>query len=256
MRKIYLIPLVLVMLIVSACAAPPAPLQSQPDVTNQPPASTPVQQVVQAQPLRTIGVVGSGQVTVAPDVAYVYIGVQSQSADVSEALSMNNEKAQTISATLQDLGIDPNDIQTSGFNVYPFQQYSPTGEMTGTVFNVDNTVYVTVRDLQILGQLLDTVVRAGANSINGITFDVLDKSQAMSEARNLAIASARSQAEEMAAAAGVTLGELQTLNVSTGTPNMPLYEGRGAAMDVAAEVPISAGQLVIKVEVHATYEIH
>jgi hypothetical protein len=258
MKKIYLFSLVLIALIVSACATPPAVPQNQPvQSLQQQPTAAPVQQVIQSQPLRTIGVTGTGQVTLAPDVAYVYIGVQSQSENVAEALSQNNEKAQTVSTTLQDLGIDPKDIQTSGFNIYPFQQYSPTGEMTGTVYNVDNTVYVTVRDLQILGNLLDVTVRAGANSINGITFDVLDKSQALSEARALAIASAQSQAEEMAQAAGVSLGSLQNLNVFTANPSLPMYEGRGgAAMDAAAQVPVSAGQMIIKVDVNATYEIH
>ena len=66
--------------------------------------------------------------------------------------------------------------------------------MTGTTYTVNNTVYVTVRDLQVLGKLLDVVVRSGANSINGITFDVVDKSRAISEARRLAVESARSQA--------------------------------------------------------------
>lgn len=256
MKKFTLFTLILIVLMLSACATPPALPQSQPVLSAQQPTTAPVQQVIQSQPLRTIGVTGTGEVTLAPDVAYVYIGVQSQSANVAEALSQNNEKAQTVSTTLQDLGIDPKDIQTSGFNIYPFQQYSPNGELTGTVYNVDNTVYVTVRDLQILGNLLDVTVRAGANSINGITFDVLDKSQALTEARTLAIASARSQAEEMAQAAGVSLGDVQTLSVFTANPSQPMFEGRGSAGMDSAKVPVSAGQMVITVDVNVTYEIH
>jgi uncharacterized protein len=248
MKKTTLMILALLALVLSACATPPAYAQ------NLPAQVQPQQPVVQ-QPLRTIGVTGTGQVTLAPDVAYVYIGVQSQSPDVAEALSQNNERAQTIASTLRELGIDARDIQTSGFNVYPFQQYSPSGEMTGTVFNVDNTVYVTVRDLQMLGRLLDVTVRAGANSINGINFDVLNKAQALSEARALAIASARQQAEEMAQAAGVSLGELQTLSVYNNAPILPMYDGRGGMAMESAQVPVSAGQMVIKVDVSATYEI-
>lgn len=262
MKKLVLLVVVITSLVLSACAVPAqnVPVEAAPaqpaapqTVENVQPAAVPPQQVQQPAP-RTISVNGTGQVTLSPDVAYVYIGVRSQSENVSEALSENNEKAQAISAALTGLGIDAKDIQTSGFNVYPQEQYSPEGQVTSRLYNVENTVYVTVRNLQGLGNLLDVVVRTGANSINGITFDVLDKSSALSEARRLAIESARSQAEEIAQAAGVTLGEVQNLNVYSSSPVVPMDGRGGMAMD-AAQVPISAGQMILRVEVNAVYVI-
>lgn len=250
MKKLYIILGIVLVLALSACSVPP----SAPGAVQGAQVTPQTQQPVPAQ-LRTISVNGTGQVTLSPDVAYVYVGVNSQSANVTEALSDNNEKAQAISTVLKELGIDAKDIQTSGFNIYPQQQISPEGQVTGTTYNVDNTVYVTVRDLQMLGNLLDVVVRTGANSINGITFDVLDKSAAITEARKLAINSASSQAAEIAQAAGVTLGELQTLTVYTSNPPMPMYEGRGGVAMDAASVPISAGQIILRVEVNAVYII-
>lgn len=249
MRKTLFILGIILVLVLSACG--PATTAQSP----QPAAPAP--QVVQPQPsIRTISVNGTGQVTISPDVAYVYIGVHSQSENVSDALAQNNEKAQAVSTALKDLGIDPKDIQTSGFNISPQQKMSPEGQVTGTIYNVDNTVYVTVRQLPILGQLLEVVVSTGANSINGITFDVLDKSTALSEARRLAIESARSQAEEIAQAAGVTIVNLQTMTVFSSNPPVPLYEGKGgmAAAD-ASQVPVAAGQMILRVEVSAVYEI-
>lgn len=263
MKKTLLFIVLIASLVLSACSvragAEPqvAPLANSVESAqgNQVPAGqAPAQQVVQQQP-RTISVSGTGQVTLSPDVAYIYIGVHSQSENVAEVLGENNTKAQAIAAALQDLGIDPKDIQTSGFNIYPQQQYDEQGQITGTTYSVDNTVYVTVRDLQIMGNLLDVVVRTGANSINGISFDVLDKSKALSEARQLAIDSARSQAEEIAQAAGVTLGDLQTLNVYSSSPVVPMYEGKGGVAMDGSSVPVSAGQLILRVEVSATYII-
>lgn len=248
MKKVFLIIGLVAMLVLSACSVPQAPSQG----AAQP---APVQQQPAAVQPRTIAVTGTGQVTLAPDVAYVHIGVHSQSADVAAALRENNEKAQAVSQALQGLGISPDDIQTSSFNIYPQQQYGPQGEITETTYAVDNTVYVTVRDLQILGQLLDVVVNSGANSINGISFDVLDKTQAISEARRLAVQSTRGQAEEMAAAAGVELGELYSLNVYNSFNPQPMYEGRGGAAADVASVPISSGQIVVRVEVSASYLI-
>lgn len=246
MKKLYLFTSLIALLILSACAAPAATVQSVPQA--------PVQQNAQPQ-LRTISVNGVGQVTLSPDVAYVYIGVHSQAPNVSDALSQNNDKAQSVANALKELGIAPTDIQTSGFSINPQQQFDPQGQPTETVYNVDNTVYVTVRDLQILGQLLDIVVRSGANNINGINFDVLDKSQAISEARRLAIESARSQAEEIAQAAGVAIDALQTMNVYSSNVPVPVFEGKGGAAMDASQVPVSAGQLILRVEVNAVYSI-
>lgn len=253
MKKFILFLSALMVLVLSACSAPVVPSQpvnpgaAQPAPAQQQPVTVP-------QP-RTISVVGSGQVSIAPNVAYVYIGVQSMAANVGDALTENNQKTETVGQALKELGIDEKDIQTSSFTIYPQPQYGPQGEIISNSYNVNNTVYVTVRSLDKLGQLLDVVVRSGANSINGITFDVVDKSEATTQARQLAIQSARSQAEEMAQAAGVSLGEIQTLSVNTSNQPVPMYEGKGGyAMD-AAQVPVSAGQLVIRVDVNVAYLI-
>jgi uncharacterized protein len=249
MKKVLLFTTLIAIFILSACAAPAGNVQGV-----QVPDPTPVYQEGRDH-VRTIMVSGSGQVTLSPDLAYVYIGVQSQSENVAEALNENNANAQAISSSLRELGIAAEDIQTSSFNIYPQQQYDPQGQLTGTVFVVNNTVYVTVRDLQILGQLLDVVVRSGANSINGINFDVQDKSQAITEARRLAVESVSTQAAEMAQAAGVTLGELENMSVYSTGPTQPMYDARGGFAAEASQVPISAGQIVIRVEVSATYAI-
>jgi uncharacterized protein len=242
MKKLILFVSLVLVLVASACTAP---VQSPAQQQNQPGSTTP----------RSINVAGTGQVSLAPDVAYVYIGVQSQSENVAQALSDNNAKAQAISTALVELGVAEADIQTSSFNIYPQQQYSPMGEITGTTYNVDNSVYVTVRDLSVLGRLLDTVVRSGANSINGINFDVLNKDQAIGEARRLAIESARVQAEALAQAAGVTLGEVLNINAYTTGAPVPMSDNKGGFAADASQVPLSAGQVVVRVEVNVGYAI-
>lgn len=204
---------------------------------------------------RQINVSGNGKVYLAPDIAYVFIGVQSQAENVGDALNQNNSKAVAIANTIKELGVEEKDIQTSSFNIYPQQQYSPEGQLTGTIYMVDNTVNVTVRDLSVLGKLLDAVVRAGANSINGINFDVLDKTAAITEARKLAIQDAQAQAQELAAAAGVELGNLINLNAYTSSGPTPLYDAKGGVGAAASNVPVSAGQLLISVDANLTYEI-
>ena len=202
----------------------------------------------------TINVTGNGQVSIVPDVAYINIGVHSEAPEVTTALDQNNQQAQAIAATLQQMGVADEDIQTTAFNVYPMQEYSPMGEVTGTKYSVDNTVYVAVRDLSNLGQLLDGVVQAGANTINSITFDATDKDAAYTQARQLAVENARKQAEELAAAAGVEVGEVTAISAYSSGPvtayDAKVYNGQGGN-----GVPTAAGEIVINVDASITFAI-
>ena len=207
-------------------------------------------------PLRTITATGTGEVYLVPDLAYVYVGVRSDADDVTTALNTNNVQAGKISDAMKAQGVDVKDIQTTNFNVYPMSDYGPDGTITRKYFVVENTVNITVRDLSKLGTLLDAVVRAGANTINGISFDVSNKDQANAEARDKAIAQARSEAESIASASGVQLGNLQNVSVSLNGGTIPMYVGAGGGVKAAdSSVPVSAGQLLITANANLTYEI-
>ncbi len=102
---------------------------------------------------RSINVSGTGRVTIVPDIAKINIGVRTESETVTDALDDNNAKANVISEVLQDLGVAEEDIQTSNFNIYPSDQYNPmTGQVEGRKYVVENTVNVTVRDLNSLAR--------------------------------------------------------------------------------------------------------
>lgn len=207
---------------------------------------------------RTITVTGTGKTVLAPDIATINIGVHTENADVSAALAENNANAQKVRDALAGFGVKPEDIQTTNFSIYPNQQYGPQGEMLGIKYSVDNSVYITVRDLSKLGEVLTTTISSGANNIYGITFDVADREKAMSTARLAAVADAKTQAEELAAAAGVKVGKVMNLSVNATNP-APMYSnggygGGGGAM-AAAPAPISSGQLIVTVDAYVTYEI-
>ncbi len=208
-------------------------------------------------PVRQLSVVGDGQVFAAPDIAYINVGVHSQADTVTAALQQNNAQAQAIKDTLVSHGVAQEDIQTSSFNVYPQTSYDNFGNITNTFFSVDNTVYVTVRDLNNLGEVLDAVATSGANNIYGITFNLQDKTSAQSDARALAVDSAQKQAQELADLAGVTLGDI--ISISTTYSNPVQYYGYGmgggGAAAVESAVPVSAGQMQIESQVTVVYAI-
>ena len=209
-------------------------------------------------PERSLSVTGTGVANLAPDIAYVNIGVHTDKLTAAEAVAENNAQTQQVIQALTDFGIDPKDIRTTNFSIYPMDKYDPsTGQPTGErTYVVDNTVTVTVRDLDTLGDLLDTVVQAGANTVNSVQFDVADKDKALAPARDAAVKDANAKAQELAASAGVQLGELISVSY-TDTPVYPVFDGRGGggAAAEASAVPIQPGQLTFTVTVNETYAI-
>jgi len=208
---------------------------------------------------RTLTVNGKGKATLTPEIVYVSIGVHTENENASEAVSANNQQSQKVANALKAFDIDEKDVQTSNFSIYPQQIYDNEGKFQGIKYVVDNTVFVTLRDISQLGDLLDAVVKAGANSINSVQFDVEDREAALSIARTEAVENAEKQAQELAKASGVTLGEVQTISSYSGGAPIPLYDykggyGGGAAV-AEAGVPVSPGQMVLTVEVNMIYEI-
>ncbi len=206
-------------------------------------------------PQRTITVTGTGLVTLTPDIAYIYIGVHSQEALASVATTDNNVRALAIIAAIKAAGVADKDIQTTNFSISPQQQVDDKGTITGIIYMVDNTVYVTVRDLTKLGDLLDASVHAGANSINSISFDVADKTGALSQARLAAVADARKQAGELTGATGVSLGDVQTISYFDSSAPLTVQYSRAANMAAPGSVPVQAGSMQITTTVTIVYGI-
>ncbi len=138
---------------------------------------------------------GTGLVRVTPDTASINLGVSTQDTDVVQAVAASNLAAEAIISSVKNLGVAPEDVRTTYFNVSPQPMYDQTGMPTGqTTYWVNNTLVITLRQVDQLGALLQAAVDAGANSINGISFDLTDKSQAEEQARQAAMADAQQRA--------------------------------------------------------------
>lgn len=208
---------------------------------------------------RTLSVNGSAQLMLDPDIAYISIGVQTKGKDAAEATNANNAQAARVVQAMKDMGIADKDLRTINFNIYSQQQYGPNGEMLDLEYVVDNTVYVTLREMEKVSAILDAAVKAGANSVYGIQFDVEDKDAALTKAREMAVESARKQAEQMAAAVGVKLGNVQNVSFyDNGGPTPIYFDNKAAGMggaERAYAAPINPGQISLNVQVSIIYEI-
>lgn len=238
-----IIPLLLIgILVLGAC-------QAMPQANAQP-------TVIPSGSIRTIAVTGTGEVILVPDLAYINIGVHTEAEDVTSAVNANNNQARDITAAIVAMGVDEKDIQTSNFNVYSRDRYDNMSNVVGTNYAVDNTLYIIVRDLPKLSEILDAALSAGANQIFGINFDINNRAAAMAQARDLAIKDAESKAQSVADTAGVALGQIQNISVINNSYVQPLAgygRGAGGMMDEASSVPVSAGQIVITANADLVY---
>ena len=210
---------------------------------------------VQTQPTeRTITVSGTGKVTLTPDIAYISIGVHTENASAKDAVAENNTQAQAVITSIKSFGVADKDIQTTNFSINPQQQTDSSGKVTGITYLVDNTVYVTIRDLTKLGDLLDSTVSSGANNINSIEFDVADKTAALSQDRQAAVADAKKQADELTKATNVVLGQVQSISYYDNTPPVTVQYSRADLVAApAASVPVQAGSMQITTTVTIVY---
>ena len=204
---------------------------------------------------RTIQVSGQGQVQAEPDMAIVHLGVQTEADTAGEALEANNEEmAAVISATLE-AEIDESDIRTEGFRLQPIYESSNNNQSQELVgYRANNMVRIAVRDLTMLGDLLDTAVAAGSNNIQGIQFQISDQAELEAAAREAAMANAQEKAEQLTELAGAELGPVHTILESSGV--------RPVAVSLADEelaaggsVPVQAGTQTIEASVQVTWEI-
>jgi uncharacterized protein len=206
-----------------------------------------------------ITVSGTGKVTVKPDVADVSLGVTVQR---DTAKAARDEAAQTMSSiidALHNLGIADADIQTSYVNVSPVYDYnSSSPHITG--YSVSNEVSVHVRDISKVADVIDNSVAAGATTVDSVSFDVSNRTDAENQARDAAVKDARSHADAFAAAAGVTITGVQSISETTMSYPYPIYGAadggaKGAPSTPAVPTPIQPGTQDITIMVTVSYLI-
>lgn len=201
---------------------------------------------------RSITVVGTGDVKIKPDLAYVTFGVETTNADLAVAQSENATKMTAVLDRLKSLGIAEKDLQTVGYNVYPRydkEQGAPTG------YSVQNGVRAAVRDITKVGSTIDAAVAAGANQVMGISFDLADKNAAMQQAREAAVNDARVKAEQYAKLINGTLGVVLTVSESVAMPVYDTATRAAAPMAAGADTPIQVGEGSITLTVQISYEV-
>lgn len=214
-----------------------------------------------------------------PDLAVFSAGVVTHGVTAAEALGANSRQMDRVVAALKRSGIADRDIQTSAISLSPRwnnpeaeaqriaretrQPYVPATEAPRIIgYEARNSVQVRVRRLGEMGKIIDTLVAAGANEVNGPSFTLDDQNAALDEARTEAVATGRERAELYARAAGMRVVRL--LSISEGGGYYPVQQifvtgaargGAGAPPPPPPPAPVSPGELTLGVSLSMQFEI-
>jgi uncharacterized protein len=201
----------------------------------------------------TVRVVGTGEVSAPPDRLSIDLGVVCRSPTARQALSRANERAGELIALLVAEGVARTDIATRSIAVHP--SYDDKGQKV-TGYEASNDVVVVLRDLSRAGAVIDAAAGAVGDDIRmgALAFGIEDPSAVLADARRAAVDKATSQAQQLAAAAGVRLGSIRRIAEGTGGGAPPPFRPMMRAL-AAEAVPIEPGAQKLSVSVEIEWEI-
>jgi len=199
----------------------------------------------------------SESVSVDPDIANLSAGVTTVAPTAVEAMRQNARQMNDVIDRIEALGIDEDDIQTSGVNLnaeYDYNQQTRQQEFRG--YRVMNRVSIVLRDIQRTGEVLDALVASGATDLGGIGWAVDDPAPAVEQARQAAFATARQRAQNYAQLSGYS--DVRLLEISENVTSRPMPMGRDIVLTASAaneSTPVRPGQVNAGITVNFSFEM-
>ncbi len=169
----------------------------------------------------TLAIDGTGVALVAPDVATMSIEVRATASTRQRARRHANQRTSHVLAALAAKGVSRGKITTTGVTLSRTKNRKHQ-----TVYSARNGLDVRITDVAKVGPIVDAVTRAGADSIDGPSFQFSDPSAGRAQATRLALADARRRADDAAAAAGQRVTGIRSIVVD---PDSGPVSAAGAA---------------------------
>lgn len=210
-----------------------------------------------AEPIER-AIAASGQATVrrVPDLAVVSLAVTVQDKDAGKARDEANRRASAILERMRGQGLPEADVQATSLTVQPTYDYSG-GKQRITGYQASRPMTLRVREISLLGPILDGLVDDGATQVHGTSMELAQPEAAAQEALATAVGVARARAEALAGAAGLSLGAPLRIEESGDAGVTPVT--RGAMMRLAADesapTEVAAGEIEITATVRAWFAI-
>lgn len=145
-----------------------------------------------------ITVAADAQTKTAPDTALITFSVVTQNKDALAAQQENAKRSEAVKIAVEAVTQNAQaEIKTSNYNLAPDYDYS--GSQTKiSGYDVTNSVTISIKDLNLVGAVIDAATKAGANSVEGVRFVIGDNSPKQGDALAMATAQALAKAEAIA----------------------------------------------------------
>ena len=163
----------------------------------------------------TIAVSGMAEQEVAPDMAYIDVGINVRADDAETARTQEAQIASQIRRALLGLAITDNDLQNTSYYLYQEYKVDRNGVRTADKYVLDSSIKVTVKDLDKLSQVIDNVVEAGATNISNITYALSTQNIIQRQLLATAVENARDKAAVVANAGSRTLGNMLSADINS-----------------------------------------
>lgn len=199
---------------------------------------------------RILKVNGKGMVEVEPDIAVISLGVTTKDMNPEKAQSINEEISKKLINALLQIGISRDDIKTSSYTIYPEYDFVD-GKQILTGYRVTHILEVKVRDINMVGEVINTAVQNGANQINRVEFTIEDSKVYYNRALKLAVKDAASKAQAIASMMKVTLDTIPCNITEQSTSITPFVDQ--STMKLAAAEAVIPGKIEILAAVEAEF---
>jgi hypothetical protein len=208
-------------------------------------------------------------VTAAPDQASVTVGVTQQSQTVAQAKDKVNTAASKIIADLKKLGLSDKDIKTTDYSVSPnysndvngiaMPMLPPSGQQNITGYTVTQNLEIKVQPIDKANKVIDVATTDGANLVGGVNFTFSDQLSKSLEAQatGQAVENAKTKAQSLANAAGISLGKIVNVVENSNQPQpLMMTAGIASKADQSAPTNVTPGENSVTVDVVLYYETY
>ena len=210
----------------------------------------------------TIAVGGMAEQEVAPDMAYVDLGITVRANDAETARAEEAKIAQQIRRSLLGLAITDNDLQNTGYYMYQEYKVDRDGKRTAGQYVLNSSVKVTVRDLDKLSQVIDNTVKAGVTNIDSVSYALSTQNIVQRHLLAAAVENAREKAAVVASAGSRTLGNMLSADINGFTGGTIVAAGsnklRSAApmADGAEATELAPGKIKLNARVQVVFALN
>ena len=175
--------------------------------------------LAQQPPVSSIRVTGDARVTAKPDRVQIDVGVTTRAALSQDAASQNARESEAVLAAVRKAAGPTGVLRTTSYSLTPNYRYHPKeGEPTIEGYTALNVVQVQLDDLTRIGAVIDAATQSGANRVQGIQFTLRDQDAVRAQALREAATRARAEVDVLAAALGVKV--LRILTVEESSPRI------------------------------------